>query len=54
MFFERKSASRFIMEVPASDRLPREPAQGCRLDQKARRRSPCPESDMCLSSDGLL
>lgn len=54
LFFERKSASRFIMEVPASGRLPVESGQGCGLDQKARRRSLCPESDMCLSSDGLL
>lgn len=54
LFFERKSASRFIMEVPASSRLPGEPGQGCGLDQKARRWSPCPESGMCLSFDGLL
>lgn len=53
LFFERKSASRFIMEVLVSGRLPAESGQGCGLDQKARK-SLCPESDMCLSSDGLL
>ena len=35
LFFERKSASRFIMEVPASGRLPVESGQGCRMEAGA-------------------
>ena len=54
LFFERKSASRFIVEVPGSGRLPGEPGLGAAWARRQGEGALCPESDMCLPSEALL